>query len=78
MCEDVRFKRIQSSSCMVMLLMISRIILIYFCKYCNFFDYSTRYLLLGRQRVAKESSSLRFFMKNCLKINFLVEYLLLD
>ena len=31
----------------------SRIMLIYYCKYCNLIGYSTRYLFLDRQRVAK-------------------------
>ena len=44
-----------------LLIYISRIILVYYCKCCNLIGYSTRYLFLDRQRVAKQSSSYRDF-----------------
>ena len=38
------------------LTLISRILLVYYCKCCNLIGYSTRYLFTIRQRVAKQSS----------------------
>lgn len=62
-----------------MLYHISIIILVYCCKCFDFNGYCTRYLFLGRQRVAKQSSFQRFHLKKCIKINFfVVEYFMLD
>ena len=56
------------------LIIIGRIILVYYCKCRNLIGYSTRYLFLDRWRVAKQSSSYRdFFLKKLLKnLNFLL------
>ena len=39
------------------LYLFSRFILVYYCKCCDLIGYSTRYLFLDKEQVAKQSSS---------------------